>query len=159
LPLDDSTEPLETDLLGSLGAVLGSTLLPIGDADRIKRSTHDMIPDAGKILDSAPAHQHDGMLLKIMPNPWNIRSHFDPIRQANPRHFSQRRVGLLRGGRIDAKTDASLLRASLQCGALRLRLDEPTSLAHKLIDSRHECVSFLNNDGYFYQFPSEAVGL
>src|SRR6185503_17680377 len=124
-------------LLWSLGAVLGPSLHPALDADRVERPAHDVIADARQILDAAAADQHQRVLLQVMADAGNVGRHLDAVGQPDARHLAQRRVRLL--GRLgeDADADAALLRAVLQRRALGLGDDLLAAGAYELADSRH----------------------
>src|SRR5207253_7337163 len=82
-------------LLRPLRPVLRSTLAPVLDADRVQRTAHDVIADAGKILDASAADQHDRMLLKIVSDSGNVGGDLDAVGEPNARHLAQRRIRLL----------------------------------------------------------------
>src|SRR6185295_3110210 len=48
-------------------AVLAPALLAIVHTGRIERSADDVVADAGKVLHSPTAHQHDRVLLEAVP--------------------------------------------------------------------------------------------
>jgi len=61
------------DLSGSAGfgpfcAVLGAALTPVLYADRIEGPPDKVVSDTRKILDTTSTHQHDRMLLEIVPH-------------------------------------------------------------------------------------------
>ncbi|BBG66683.1 hypothetical protein NNO_1980 [Hydrogenimonas sp.] len=72
-----------------------------------------------------------------MPLAGDIADHFESACKANFRHFSKRRVRLLRCRRIDTRTYSATLRALHERGRFRL-FDYLFSLfANKLVDGRH----------------------
>src|SRR5580658_4964457 len=73
-----------------------------------------------------------------MADPGNISGYFNTVGEPHARDFPQRRVGLLRRGRVYARTNAALLRTALQrrTGGLPARWSPPVT--HKLVKSRHE---------------------
>src|SRR6185436_17738924 len=122
-------------LLWSLGSVLGPSLHPALDADRVERPAHDVIADARQILDAAAADQHQRVLLQVMADAGDVGRHLDAVGQPDARHLAQRRVRLL--GRLGEDADAALLRAVLQRRALGLGDDLLAAGAYELADSRH----------------------
>src|SRR5215468_2682028 len=102
--------------LRALGAVLGTALLAVGDADRIERSADDVVADSRQVLDAPAADHDDRVLLQVVPDARDVRRHFDPVGQAHARDLAQRRVGFLRRRRVDARAHTALLRRALQRG-------------------------------------------
>src|SRR6267154_3340300 len=126
-PLNQTVALLRRRGLGPLRAVFRSSLLAVLHARGVQRSAHDVIPHSRQILHAATAHQHDGVLLQVVADAGNISRHFNGIRQANARHFAQRRVRFLRRLRVHANAYTALLRAARQRGRLRLHPDRFTS--------------------------------
>src|SRR6476469_8875732 len=50
-----------------LPAVLRAGLLAIAHAGRVERAAHDLVADARQVLDASAAHQHDRVLLQVVP--------------------------------------------------------------------------------------------
>src|SRR5207248_8079662 len=121
-PSDVRARLLGRACLGALRPVFRPALSSILHSDGVESATHKMIANSGKILHPAASHQHDRVLLKIVADTRNIRGHFHSIRQTDAGDFAQRGIWFLRGRRVDADTDASLLRTSGQGRALRLEL-------------------------------------
>src|SRR6516164_4512578 len=132
---------LRLALLRSLRSVLRASLHTIGDAHGIQRSANHVIAHTRQILHAASADQHNRVLLQVVTDSGDIRRDFNAIRQPYTRNLPQRRVRLLRGLRVDAGTDAALLRTSLQRRARRLVTRPLAPLGHQLIKSRHSCHS------------------
>src|SRR6185369_4490983 len=80
-------------LFGTLGAVLGARLAAVLDALGVEHA----------------ADQHDAVLLEVVALARDVADHFALVGQADLGHLAQRRVRLLRSGRIDPGTDAALL--------------------------------------------------
>src|SRR5436190_9576535 len=55
--------------LRTLGAVLGPALFAVLNARGVEGSAHNVIPYAGQVFDAAAAHEHNGVLLQVMPDP------------------------------------------------------------------------------------------
>ena len=51
-------------------SVLGTPSLPLGDAERVKRATDDLITDAGEVANAAATDQYDRVFLqRVAPRP------------------------------------------------------------------------------------------
>src|SRR5262249_42874308 len=121
----------------ALSAVLGSRLLPIGNALRIEHPANDVIAHARQIPNAAATNQDNRVLLKIVTLAGNVGRHFYPTREADPRDLAQGGIRLLGGHGLDLKTHAPLLGAALHRGVLRpSRLLSPC-FADELISGRH----------------------
>ena len=121
--------------LRALGAVLGTSLLAVGDADRVERSADHVIANSRQVLDAPAADHHDRVFLEVVADARNVGRDFDPVGQAHARDLAQRRVRLLRRRRVDARADAALLRRALQRGRSRLHRERargPSGRAEKL---------------------------
>src|SRR5688500_7339018 len=125
-------------LLRTLGAVFGTGLAAILDTLGVENAAQDMVADAGKIPHSAAADQDHRVLLKIVPLAGDVADDLALVGQADLGHLPQRRVRLLRRGRIDAGTDAALLRVLLHGRDLGFRFLRLATLADQLVDRRHE---------------------
>src|SRR5215831_16246920 len=123
--------------LWPLGPVLRTSLLAIGNANRIQRAADYVVTDSRKVLHTAATDQHNRVLLQVVTNPRNVSRHFDAVGQAHARNLAQRGVRLLRRLGVHARAHAALLRTGLQGGAGRLVLRRRPSLAHQLIECRH----------------------
>src|SRR5262249_15012249 len=100
--------------LRPLRSVLGPTTTPPIHTKRVKGSAHNVIAHARQILHASAAHEHDRVLLQIVPLAWNVGNHFLTIRQPHFRHFAQRRVRLLRRARHHLHTHAAPLGTTRQ---------------------------------------------
>src|SRR5215469_12294151 len=65
------------------GPVLRPALLAVGDAGRIQRPANHVVAHARQVLHAAPADQHDGVLLQVMPDPGDISGDLDSVGQAH----------------------------------------------------------------------------
>src|SRR5919108_68571 len=79
----------------ALGAVARAGLLAVADTLGVEHAADDLVPDAGQVLDPAPAHQHDRVLLKVVAHPGDVRGDLDAAVQAHPADLTEGRVGLL----------------------------------------------------------------
>ena len=123
-------------LLRLLCSVQGTTLLAVLDTLGIERATHDVVTHTRQILDTAAAHEHDGVLLQIVAFARDVGGDFDARGQAHTSDLTQSRVRLLRGGGVDTGAHAAAQRAALQSQSLRLLRLCLTSLTDELFNSR-----------------------
>src|SRR6266568_2372851 len=123
--------------LGFLRAVLGSALLAVLDALGIEAAAHDVVAHAGQVFHPASTDQHHRVLLQIVAFPADVTDHLEPVGEAHFRDLAQRRVRLLRCGRIDARAHAALLRRAGERGNLALCGQANPRIAHQLVDCRH----------------------
>lgn len=96
-----------------------------------------MIAHAGKVANAAAADQHHRMLLQVVAFAGDVRDDLAAVGQADLGDLAQRRVRLLRGGRVDTSADAALLRVLLHRRNLALDLLRNATVADQLVDSRH----------------------
>jgi hypothetical protein len=123
--------------LGTLGTILGAALLAVGDADRIERSTHNVVANSREILDATAADEHDRVLLQVVADAWDVGRNFDPVREANARNLAEGRVWLLGGLGVDAGADATTLRRTLERRAGSLITSGRAALLDELMERRH----------------------
>src|SRR5690606_2714691 len=109
--------------LRTLGTVLAAALLAVFHAIGIQRATHDVIPDARKVLHTTSAHEHNAVLLQAMAFARNVGGDFQTIRQPDTGHFTQRRVRLLGGHGSDLLANAALLGSTLLAAGTLLFID------------------------------------
>src|SRR3989338_7383357 len=121
-----------------LGAVLRPRLAPLVDARGVQRAPHDVIADAGQILHAPAAHQHDRVLLEIVPLSWNVGGHLHGGRQPDPGNFPQRGVGFFRRHRPNLHAHAAALRRGLERRRFRLLEQRVAPVADELTDRRHD---------------------
>src|SRR6185312_3989356 len=120
-----------------LRAVAAASLLAVAHALRVQRTTDDLVANAGEVLHPAAPHEHDRVLLQVVPDARNVGGDLDAVAGPDAGHLAQRRVGLLRGGGINARADATPLRAALERRRLRLAQLRLPALADQLLDRRH----------------------
>src|SRR5215470_1442753 len=123
--------------LRALGAVLGTSLLAVGDADRIERSANHVVADSRQVLDAPAADHDDRVLLEVVADARDVGRDLDPVGEPHARHLAQRRVRFLRRRRVDARADAALLRRALQGGRRGLHRETLAPLADELRNCRH----------------------
>src|SRR3954454_18716147 len=96
-----------------LDAVHGTALLAVGHAGGVQRAAHDLVAHARQVLDAATAHEHYGVLLQVVALARDVGRDFDGAGDPHTCDLAQRRVRLLRRGRVDARADAAALRGGL----------------------------------------------
>ena len=124
-------------LLRTLGAVLRTALLAVGNALRVQNTANDVVADTWQILNTAATDQNNGVLLEIVPFARNIGRNFVLVREPYASHFPHSRVRLLRRGRIHTGANAPFERTARQMRRILLRLDPLALLTHQLINRRH----------------------
>src|SRR5687768_215210 len=132
-------------LLG-LDAVLRAGLLAVGHAGSVERAADDLVAHARQVLDAAAAHEHDGVLLKVVPLARDVGRDLHAVGQPDARDLAQRGVRLLGRGRVDAGADAAPLRGGdallaaltgLEARRRDLLLGLLAAVAYELIDAWH----------------------
>src|SRR5687768_3396964 len=86
-----------------LGAVAAAGLLSVPHALRVQGTTDDLVANARQVLHPAATHQHDRVLLQVVPNARDVRGHLDAAGEPDPGHLAQRGVRLLRRRGVDAR--------------------------------------------------------
>src|SRR5262249_5755787 len=81
-----------------LRSVAAARLLAVAHALGVERAADHLVPDARKVPDPATAHQHDGVLLQVVPNPWDVGGDLDLAGEPDSRHLAQGGVRLLGRG-------------------------------------------------------------
>src|SRR5207237_6866155 len=113
------------------------------DALRVERPTNDLVPDAGQVLHTAAADEHDRVLLQVVADPGDVRRDLDTAGQTHTGDLAERRVRLLRGGRVDTRAHAAPLGTSLERRRLGLVDLVLAALADQLLDRGHRVSVFL----------------
>src|SRR3954471_21898390 len=127
----------DRSLLRTLGAVLRTALLAVLDALGVEHATQDVVAHARQVLDAAAADHDHRVLLKVMALTRDVADHLEAVGEAHLRDLTKRRVRLLRGRRVDAGANTTLLRRLLQRRHLLARLLHFTRLSDQLVDRRH----------------------
>src|SRR4051812_40881775 len=129
--------PCEALALLLLRAVAAPSLLAVADALGVQRPANDLVADAGEVLHSATAHEHDRVLLQVVTDARDVGGDLDLAGQPHARDLAQRRVRLLRRGRVHPGADATPLGRALEGRRLRLVDLVLPALADQLLDRRH----------------------
>jgi len=129
------------ELLGSLRPVLGAAFLAVLNANRIQRSTYDVIPNPRKVLHTPTANEDYGVLLQIVADTWNVCGDFNPVGQSHTRHFAQSRVRLFGRRGIDTHTHTAFLRTTVKRRTTRFILGFAATHANQLVKRGQDSIS------------------
>src|SRR5690349_19232569 len=127
-------------LLRALGAVLGSALATIIHASAVEGAAHRVIAHAREVFHTTAADQHHRVFLQVVAFAADVADNFEAVGQTHLGHFAQSRVRLLRRGGVDARADATLLRAGSERRHLRLVVGRSARFAYELTDAGHNLV-------------------
>src|SRR5215469_12825838 len=117
-----------------LRAVAAACLLAVADALCVQRAADDLVTHARQVADAAATHQHDRVLLKVVPDARDVGRDLDLAREPHARHLAQGGVRLLGRGRVDARAYPAALRAAVQRRSLVLGYLVLPALADQLLD-------------------------
>src|SRR3984957_10559555 len=117
-----------------LRSVAAASLLAVADALGVQGAADDLVPDAGQVTHPAAPHEHDRVLLQVVPDPRDVRGDLDLAGQPDASNLPQGRVRLLRRRRVDARAHAAALRALLERRRLVFRYLVLAALADQLLD-------------------------
>src|SRR3984885_10069489 len=92
-----------------LRAVAAACLLPVADSLGVQGAADDLVADTRQVTDTAAADEHDRVLLEVVADTGDVGGHLDLAGEPDPGDLPERRVGLLRRGRIDARADSAAL--------------------------------------------------
>ena len=120
-----------------ISKVLGTGLLTVLDALRVEGAANDVVTHTRQVLHTAATDQNHGVFLKVVAFTADVGDDFETVREAHLGNLTESGVRLLRRRGVDARANATLLRAVLQSGALALVMSELAGLANKLVNSRH----------------------
>src|SRR5690606_28029669 len=121
----------------ALGTVLGTALLTICYAGSIQAAAHGVITHTGKVFYPAAADQYHGVFLQVMPFTTDVGADFITVGQTHTANLTQCRVRLLRCGGVNAGTNPSSLRATLQSRNATLGDLALSWFTNQLVDSCH----------------------
>src|SRR5581483_2961321 len=91
-------------------AVFAAAALTVLHTAGVERAADDVIAHARQVLHAATANQHHGVLLQRVALAGDVCRHLDAVREANTRHFAQRRIRLFGRHRAHLRAHAALLR-------------------------------------------------
>src|SRR5690606_18130346 len=127
--------PYEASNSTLLRAVAGTSLLTVLDGLGVECTADDLVADAGEVLHTTTADEHERVLLEVVALTGDVGGHLSTVAELHTSDLAHRRVRLLRGGGVHAGAHAGLLRVRLQSGRLGLRDLGRTSLANQLLNS------------------------
>src|SRR3954452_23193296 len=120
-----------------LRAVPAASLLAVPDALGVQRAADDLVAHAREVLHAAAAHEHHRVLLQVVADARDVGGHLDATGEADTSDLPQRRVRLLRRGRVHAGAHPAALRGTLQRRGLGLLDLVLAALADQLVDRGH----------------------
>src|SRR3954452_853384 len=127
--------------LPGLHAVLRTGLLAVRHPCGVERPANHLVADARQVLDAAPAHEHDGVLLQVVALARDVDGDLHRVGEPHTGHLAQSGVRLLRRRRVHARAHATPLGsghallttlARLQARGRELLLGGLAALANKL---------------------------
>src|SRR2546423_7809065 len=71
-----------------LRAVAAAGLLAVAHALRVKRTTDDLVTNAGEVLHPATTHEHDGVLLEVVPDTRDVGGDLDAVAEPDAGHLA-----------------------------------------------------------------------
>src|SRR5437764_11972487 len=89
--------------LRALGAVLGASLLALGDAGTVERATDGVVAHAGEVLHAPAADEHHRVLLEVVALAADVARDFAAVGAPHAAHLAERGTGVLRGRGVDAR--------------------------------------------------------
>ena len=118
-------------------AVFGARDRSFGNARCIKRTTHYVILHTGQILDTTATHQHNAVFLQVVSLAAYVANDLKSTCQADFGNFSQSRIRLFGGCRINTGANAPSLRTIFQRRGFGLRQNLFALFTNQLIYRRH----------------------
>src|SRR5690606_21706463 len=95
------------------------------------------IANAGQILHTAAANQHDRVLVQVMPLAGAVCGYLEAVAEPHTRNFPERRIRRLRRGGVRAAPASALLRIPHQRRRLRVLLDVLATAPDELVYRGH----------------------
>ena len=124
--------------LRPLRTIEGTGLRPSIYAGGIQSSSKDVVTYTRQVLYTASTDKHDGVLLKVVTLARDVGIDLFRVGKADTRDFTHRGVRFLRSRRVNTKTHATLLRASIQRTRLALDFELLASFTDKLLNCWHK---------------------
>src|SRR6478609_475818 len=119
-----------------LGAVAAASLLAVLHALGVERAADDLVADAGEVLHTTAAHEHDRVLLQVVADAGDVGRDLDAARQAHTGDLAEGGVRLLGGGRVHTRAHTTALGRALERRGLGLGGLVLAALADQLVDGR-----------------------
>ena len=137
--------PFTQLLLRALDAVLGALAVTVGlvragrpgGPRRVEGTANDVVANAGQVLDAATADENDAVLLEVVTFTRNVARDFHLVSEAHATNLAQSRVWLLWRRRVNARANASLLRACTQRRGSRLGNNCLAAISDQLLNRGH----------------------
>src|SRR5690349_12842126 len=105
---------LGIELALSLGAVAAARLLAVAHAGGVERAADDLVANARQVTDATAAHEHDRVLLQVVPLTRDVGRDLDATREAHAGDLAKGGVGLLRGVGEHARAHTTPLWGALE---------------------------------------------
>src|SRR5690606_32160173 len=125
-------------LLGTLRAVLGTSLLTIFDALQVQGAADDVVANTRQVLDTTTADQNDRVFLQVVAFAADVGDDFEAVGQTHFGDFTQSGVRLLGGRGVDTCANTTALWAVLERRALAACATDFARLAHELANGWHD---------------------
>jgi hypothetical protein len=129
---------------GTLGAVAGTALTTLIDAEAVKGAADDVVANAGKVANAAATNENDRVFLEVVAFAADVSGDFFAVGEANAANFTESGVGLLGGAGHDLSADAAALGAGFEGARLGFGRLLGAALANELIDGGHLDVSWFS---------------
>ena len=120
-----------------LRAVTATCLLTVADTLGVQRTANDLVANAGQVLHTTAADEHDRVLLQVVADTRDVGGHLNLAAQLDASDLAQCRVRLLGRGRVHTRAHAAPLGAPLQRRRLGLACLRLAALADQLLDCGH----------------------
>src|SRR5215813_2952195 len=130
-----------------LRSVAAARLLAVAHPLRVEGAADDLVADAGQVAHPATSHQHDRVLLKVVPDARDVGRDLDLAGEPDPGDLAERGVRLLGRGRVDARADPAALGAALERRGRCLGYLVLAALADQLLDGGHRVSVFKSSAG------------
>jgi hypothetical protein len=124
-------------VLGLLGSILGSALLPVHNALTVEDTPNDFVLDTRTVRDSAPTDQDDGVLLEIVALARDVGQNRFSGCEFDTGTLTLGRVGLLGLHGKELEDNAPSLRTSIQGRGERLLGERLATAFDDLVECGH----------------------
>ena len=123
--------------LRTLHTVLRTATAALVNTEGVKLAADNVVADTGEVTDTAATDQHDAVLLEVMALAADVCGDFLAIGQTDATDLAQRGIRLLGSTDGHQHSDATALRALLECTHTALRGLHGATFTDQLVDSRH----------------------
>src|SRR5215470_4146241 len=141
-----------------LRAVTAARLLAVAHALGVERAADDLVADSGQVPHPAAPHQHDRVLLQVVPDARDVRGDLDLAGKPDPRHLAEGGVRLLGRGRVDARANPAALGAALERRRGGLGYLVLAALTDQLLDRGHRVSVFFQPHPVARRCRLEGIG-